>query len=152
MKRLALLALACLALAASAAGCGGGGGTDSSSGGGEFAAEANAACARANQKVAALPLPQDEERLLPYLDETEAVVEALQREIAALGGSGGAAKAYLAGLQKSVTVLNEMSNAARSRNIGAVSEFANQLAELRLAVLAEAAGLATCAKAPPVQP
>jgi hypothetical protein len=150
MKRLVLLAFACLPLAVLAVGCGGGGGTESSGGG--FAAAANAACSRANQKVAALAPPQSEAQLLSYLEETEGIVEGLQREIAALDGTGGAVEAYLAALEESATVLNEMSNSARSRNLGAVGELADQLAQLRLARLAEAAGLATCAKAPAVQP
>jgi hypothetical protein len=150
VKRPVLLACVWVGLAAFAAGCGGGGGTESSSG--EFVAEANAACARADQRVAALPLPKGEAELLPYLEKTEAIVEGLQHEIAALGGSGGAVKAYLAALEESATVLNQMSNAARSANGGAVSELGNQLAELHLARLATAAGLATCAKAPQVQP
>ena len=152
MKRLALLACTCLALAALAAGCGGGGGTGSSSGGGGFAAEANTACTRANQKVAALPLPEGESQLLPYVEKYEAIVEGLGREVAALGGSGSAVEAYVAALEESATVLNQMSNAARSQNPGAVGELANQLAEIRLARLAEAAGLDACAKAPEVQP
>lgn len=155
MKRLALFAVALLALAALATGCGGGGGTESgggASGGGDFAAEANAACGRANQKVAALASPQGEAQLLPYLEETEAIVAGLHGDIAALGDSGPGAKPYLAALEEAVTVLNEMSNAARSRNLAAVVEFANDLAALRLARLAADAGLTTCAEAPRVQP
>jgi hypothetical protein len=152
MKRLALFAVAWLALAALAAGCGGGGGTTDSSSSGDFVAEANAACSVANQKVAALPVPEGEAELLPYVEKTEAIVEGLGREVAALDGSGGAVKAYLAGLEESAQVLNEMSNAARSGNPGAVGELADQLAEIRLARLAEAAGLDACAKAPAVQP
>ncbi|MBS1878644.1 MAG: hypothetical protein JST31_03950 [Actinobacteria bacterium] len=150
MKRLALFACFCLALAALAAGCGGSGG--SSSGGGEFSAEANAACTTANARVAALPRPEGEAQLLPYVEKTEAIVVGLEREVTALGGSGDAIKAYLAGLEESAQVLNKMSNAARSHNLGAVGELASQLAEIGLARLASAAGLGACAKAPAVQP
>jgi hypothetical protein len=150
LKRLAVLTLACLALATVAVGCGGGDGTESN--GDDFATEANAACARANQEVAALATPQAEAQLLPYLEETEVIVAGLHGEVAALGGAGAGAQPYIAALEESATVLNEMSNAARSRNLGAVGEFANQLAALRLARLAEDAGLATCAEAPAVQP
>jgi hypothetical protein len=152
LKRLALFATTCLALAAIAAGCGGGGGTDSSGGGANLTAEANAACTKANRKVAALPLPESESQLLPYVEENESIVDGLRREIAAFGGSGGGLAGYLAGLEESTTVLNEMSNAARSENPGAVGELANRLAKIRLARLAEAAGLDDCAKAPAVQP
>lgn len=150
MKRLALFAATCLVLAAAVAGCGGGG-TDSS-GGGEFEAEANAACTKANQRVAALPVPEGKSQLLPYVEDNESIVEALGHEIGGFGGSGEAVEGYLAGLEESAQVLNEMSNAARSENPGAVGELANQLAEIHLAQLAKAAGLDDCAKAPAVQP
>jgi hypothetical protein len=150
MKRLALFGCAGLALAALATGCGGGGGSSASDG--EFAAEAEAVCARANQQVGALEVPEAEAELLSYVEKYGSIVEGLGRQIAELGGSGAAAGAYEAGLEESTKVLNEMSNAARSENPGALGELANQLAEIRLARLAEAAGLEGCAKAPPEAP
>ena len=45
-------------------------------------------------------------------------------------------------------VLNEMTNAARNENYDAVRELSNELIELHLGELAEAAELETCAEVP----
>jgi plasmid stabilization system protein ParE len=147
MKFLAAIAAA-IALLAFAAGCGGGGGsTSGSSGSGDVAGEANAACASANQRIASLGTPEGTAAVQRYLEETEATVQKLQGEIAALDGSA-AAKEYADALARSVTVLNEMANAARSENPDAVRELSGKLVGLHVGKLAEAAGFQTCAEAP----
>jgi hypothetical protein len=131
------------------AGCGGGGSSSSSGsgGGGDFASGAEAACANANKQIAALGVPE-EASVLEYLEGTEAVIEKLHSEIAALGSSGSAEREYTNALAKSVTVINEMSNAARSENLDAVRELSNSLVDFHLGELAEAAELKTCAEVP----
>jgi hypothetical protein len=134
-------------------GCGGGGSSSASTGeagsgsSGSFASSADAACTNANKQIAALGTPQQAE-VLTYLEKTEAVIEKLHGEIAALGGSGEAETAYAAALNKSVTVINEMSNAARNENFDGVRELSDALIELNLGELAEAAELSACAEVP----
>lgn len=159
MKRLTAIAVA-IALVAFAAGCGGGGGGSSSpasgdgttvsASGDDASAAANEACAAANQKIAALSIPDNEQAVLEYLEATEATVEELQIEVAGLDGSSEIT-GYAEALASSVGVLNEMSNAARSRNPDEVRELSKQLEKLQLAKVAEAAGLETCAEAPKVE-
>ena len=134
-------------------GCGGGGGSSSSTGeaaggsGGDFASGAEAACTNANKQIAALGTPQ-QEQVLEYMEKTEIVLEGLDEEVLALAGSGSAEAAYTEALGKSVIVLNQMTNAARSENFDAVRELSNGLVELHLGELAEAAELKTCAEVP----
>lgn len=142
---LVFLALAATALPA-LAGCGGGSGSTSAAGG-SFATDADAACARANQRIAALGTPRQGE-VLAYLERTEAVIERLHRQVAALGASGAAETAYTEALARALPVLNEMANAARSENFDAVRELSDELVKLRLGERAEAAGLETCAEVP----
>jgi hypothetical protein len=155
-----LIALtAAIALLAVAAGCGGGGddsgssaagdGTNASASGDGASAAANEACAAANQEIAALAIPDHEQAVVEYLEQTEATVAQLHEEVAGLDGSSGIAE-YAGALATSVTVLNEMANAARSRNPDEVRELSKQLEELHLGKVAEAAGLETCAEAPAV--
>jgi hypothetical protein len=144
-------------LGVAVAGCGGGGGssTASNSGGStavsstgdETSAAANDACAEANKKIAALQTPSNSAAVLEYLEQTEAAVEQLQVEVAALNGSASLTE-YSQALATSVGVLNEMANAARSQNPDAVREFSKELEELHVGELAEAAGLDTCAETP----
>ncbi len=47
-----------------------------------------------------------------------------------------------------MTVLNEMTNAARNENFDAVREISDELVELNLGELAEAADLRICAEVP----
>jgi hypothetical protein len=135
------------------AGCGGGGSSSSSGGeansgsGGEFASGAEAACTTANKEIAALGTPQ-QEQVLEYMEKTESVIETLHDEVAALDGSGSSEAAYTEALGKSVTVLNQMTNAARNENYDAVRELSNGLVEERLGELAEAADLKSCAEVP----
>jgi hypothetical protein len=132
------------------AGCGGGGSPSSSGSsgeGGSFAAGVEAACTSANKQIAALGTPQQAE-VLEYLESTEAVIEKLHREVQALGASGAAESAYTEALAESVTVIGEMSNAARNENFDAVRELSDQLIEFHLGELAEAAELKTCAEVP----
>ena len=137
------------------AGCGGGGSTTSgtsASGGGEaaggsFVDGANAACTSANKQIAALGTPQ-QEQVLGYLESTEGVIEKLNREVAALDASGAAETAYAQGLAKAVPILNEMTNAARNENFDAVREISDELIEIHLGELAEAAELTACAEVP----
>jgi hypothetical protein len=146
VRYLAAIAAAA-ALLALAAGCGGGGSSTASDSGGGEAAEANAACAAANRKIAALQAPDDDAAVLEYLEQTEAAVEQLRVELAGLGGSAGI-REYSKALATSVGVLNEMANAARSSNPDAVRELSQELVDLQVGKLAEAAGLTTCAEAP----
>jgi hypothetical protein len=147
MRCLAAIAAA-IALVAFAAGCGGGGGsTASGSGSGDVTAEANAACAGANRTIAALPTPGDEAEVLAYLEATKEAVAKLQGEIAALGGDPDL-EGYSQALAESVAILNEMANAARSRNPDGVRELSQGLVDLHVGGLARAAGLETCAEAP----
>jgi hypothetical protein len=148
---MAIAALAAVAVVVS--GCGGGG---SSSAGGETTAEggstsftsgAEAACTKANKKIAALGTPQQAE-VLEYLEQTETAIEELHAEVQALGGSGTAEAAYVEALGKSVIVLNHMANAARNENFDAVREISDELIELKLGELAEGAGLKSCAEVP----
>jgi ABC-type glycerol-3-phosphate transport system substrate-binding protein len=139
---------AAIALLALAAGCGGGGGGDSSST--AAATAANEACAAANQKIASLSTPDNEAAVLEYLEQTEATVEQLQVEVAAVDGSSGIVE-YSDALSEAVTVLNEMANAARSRNPDGVRELSKQLEKLHVGKVAEAAGLETCSEAPGVE-
>jgi hypothetical protein len=138
---------AAIALLAIAAGCGGGGDGDTGSGGGDVVAEANAACASANEKIAALGTPDNEVAVLRYLEATKAAVADLESEISALGGDSNL-KGYAQALAESVAILNEMANAARSRNPDGVRELSQGLVELHVGKLAEEAGLETCAEAP----
>jgi hypothetical protein len=135
------------------AGCGGGGSSSSStgeagSGGGDsFVSGAEAACTSANGQISALGTPQ-QEQVLEYMERTETVIERLDHEVGALAGSGAAEAAYAEALDKAVTVLNQMTNAARNENFDAVRELSEGLVELDLGELAEAAGLKTCAEVP----
>jgi ABC-type Fe3+-hydroxamate transport system substrate-binding protein len=152
----ALLLLAVLALVV--AGCGGGGSSSGSSssattGGageeesGSFAFGAEAACKAANQKIAALGTPQQSE-VLKYLEGTEEVISELDQTVQGLAGAGSAESAYAGALGKSIPVLNQMANAARSENYDAVRELSDQLVELHLGELAEEAELKACAEVP----
>ncbi len=143
--RPALLSFVAVGLLVAVAGCGGG----SSSGGGSesFASGAEAACAKANKQIAGLGTPEQAE-VLGYLESTESVIAGLHKEVAALGASGAAETAYTQGLAKALPVLTQMSNAARSENFDAVRELSDQLIEIHLGELAEAAGLKSCAKVP----
>src|ERR1700743_228620 len=131
------------------AGCGGGGSSSSSSpeGGGDFVAGAEVACTKANNEIAALGTPR-QAQVTDYLVETEAVIEALQKEVAALGASGTTETAYVEGLASAVPILTRMSNAARNENLDAVRELSAGLVEIQLGELAEAAKLKTCAEVP----
>jgi hypothetical protein len=136
------------------AGCGGGGSSSgssstsgSSSSGGDFASAADAACATANKQISALGTPQQAE-VLQYMETTETVIEKLDSEVQALGGSGSAEKAYTEALGKSVITLNHMTNAARNENFDAVREISDELIELKLGELAENAELKVCAEVP----
>ena len=157
MKYFAAIAAA-IAILALAAGCGGGGGSSSSSGASDSAnatstagdgasAAANEACAAANQKIAALPTPDNEQAVVEYLEQTEEAVEQLQVEVAGADGSSGITE-YSKALASSVSVLNEMTNAARSGNPDGVRELSKELEKLHLGKVAEAAGLQTCSEAP----
>jgi hypothetical protein len=142
----ALGAVGVLVLAA----CGGGGSSSSGSsggGGGDFAAGAEAACTKANKAIVALGTPQ-QEQVTQYLEATEAVIEKLHAEVAALEGSGSAEVAYTEGLAKAVPELTKMSNAARNENFDAVRELSAALVEIKLGELAEAADLKSCAEVP----
>ncbi len=127
-------------------GCGGGS-TTSGGGGGDFVSGAEAACTKANKQIAALGTPSQEE-VAEYIAETEAVIETLQKEVAALDASGAAESAYAEGLAKAVPILTKMSNAARNENLDAVRELSSGLVEIRLGELAEAAKLKSCAEVP----
>lgn len=130
------------------AGCGGGGSTSgSSSGGGDFVAGAEAACTKANKQIEELGTPQQEE-VTAYLEETEAVIETLHKEVAVLGASGSAEVAYTEGLATAIPLLTKMSNAARNENFDAVRELSAGLVEIHLGELAEAAELKSCAEVP----
>jgi len=131
------------------AGCGGGGSGSGTSegGGGDFVSGAEAACTKANKQIVALGTPQQEE-VTAYIEETEAVIETLHKEVAALGASGAAETAYVEGLATAVPELTKMSNAARNENFDAVRELSAGLVEIKLGELAEAAGLKTCAEVP----
>jgi hypothetical protein len=135
------------------AGCGGGSSssgsssTSGSSSGGDFASAADAACTTANKQIAALGTPQQAE-VLQYMETTESVVEKLDSEVQALGGTGAAEKAYTEALGKSVITLNQMTNAARNENFDAVREISDELIELHLGELAKNAKLTVCAEIP----
>lgn len=64
----------------------------------------------------------------------------------ALGGSGSVETAYTEALAKSVTVIGDMSNAARNENVDAVRELSDELIEFHLGELAEAAELTACSE------
>jgi hypothetical protein len=133
-------------------GCGGGGGSSSAAGGagsssGSFVAGAEAACTAANNEIAALGTPQQAE-VLAYLESTEKVVEELHEQVQAAGGSGSAETAYTKGLATAIPVLNKMSNAARNENYDAVREISDELVEIHLGELAEAAELKACSEVP----
>jgi hypothetical protein len=140
--------------AALVAGCGGGGSSSAAvstssndGGGGTFVLGAEAACNSANKQIAALGTPQQAE-VLKYMESTESVIEKLHEEVVALDGTGEAEAAYTEALGKAVIVLNHMSNAARSENFDAVRELSDELIELKVGELAEAAELKTCAEDP----
>jgi hypothetical protein len=133
-------------------GCGGGGGSSSAAGGagpssGSFVAGAEAACTAANNEIAALGTPHQAE-VLGYLESTEKVIEELHEQVKAAGGSGSAETAYTEALATAVPVLNKMSNAARNENYDAVREISDELVQLHLGELAEAAELKSCAEVP----
>ncbi|MBS1861030.1 MAG: hypothetical protein JSS68_04890 [Actinobacteria bacterium] len=144
---LLILAAACLVVVA---GCGGGGSGTSGEGGsssGSFVAGAEAACKTANGEIAALGTPQQAE-VLGYLESTEKVIEGLHEQVQAAGASGAAETAYGEGLATALPVLNKMANAARSENFDAVREISDELVEIHLGELAEAAELKACAEVP----
>jgi predicted butyrate kinase (DUF1464 family) len=142
-----LLLVAVVGMAA-LAGCGGGSNSGSSEGGsGDFVSGAEAACTKANQQIVALGTPQQKE-VTAYLEETEAVIETLHKEVAALEASGAAETAYVEGLATAVPELTKMSNAARNENFDAVRELSAALVEIKLGELAEAAKLKSCAEVP----
>ncbi|HEY2054437.1 MAG TPA: hypothetical protein VGH14_10930 [Solirubrobacterales bacterium] len=141
-----LLALAAVGVLV-IAGCGGGGSSSSSGGSGSFVSGAEAACGKANKQIAALGTPQ-QEQVTEYLVETEAVIETLHKEVAALDASGSAETAYVEGLAEAIPVLTAMTNAARSENFDAVRELSAGLVEIHLGELAETAKLKTCAEVP----
>jgi hypothetical protein len=157
MKHLTAAAVIAIALPVFAAGCGGDSSTSSmstdgnnaSATGDSAAAQANEACAKANGKIAALGQPDGDQAVLEYLEETEQTVDQLHGEVAGLDDPGVAA--YAEALSKSVTVLNEMANAARSSNPDGVRELSKELESLRLGKVAQAAGLDTCAEVPGVE-
>jgi hypothetical protein len=151
MKSRSIASLLLLAVVGAAvlAGCGGGG---SSSGGGgssdgSFASTAEAACTTANQEIAALGVPQQED-VLKYLEQTEDVIAELHEQVQAAGGDGSAEAAYTKGLATAVPILTEMTNAARSENFDAVRELSDELVKIDLGELAEAAELKSCAEVP----
>jgi hypothetical protein len=146
-RRLILSAAAALAVVTVVSGCGGSSSSSSGSGSGSFASGAEAACSTANKQIAALGTPQQAE-VLAYLEQTETVIEKLHQEVAALAGSGSAEVAYTEGLATAIPVINEMANAARNENFDAVRELSDQLVEVHLGELAEAAELSTCAEVP----
>jgi hypothetical protein len=134
----------------SLAGCGGGSSEGShpstSSSGSSFARAADAACSKADGEVAGLKPPAGTPDLVRYLGRTETIVVNLRRRIEGLKPADKASRAYLAGLQRSSVVLNEMFDAAQSENPDAVGELSKTLAGLRLGRLAKQAGLTVCAK------
>jgi hypothetical protein len=132
------------------AGCGGGSDNDSASTGGSFAQAADAACTKADQEVAALATPTSPTALVEYLGKTEAIVVGLGQQVESLEPSDKASRAYLGALRRSSTVLNEMFDAAQSKNPDAVGELSRTLAALHLGRLARQAGLTVCAK--PLEP
>ncbi|HEY5332057.1 MAG TPA: hypothetical protein VIJ21_00805 [Solirubrobacterales bacterium] len=152
--RLILLTTAAVAAMVLVSGCGGGGSSSGSSSGGEvsssFVTGADKACGNANEQIAALGTPQQDE-VLGYLEKTEVLIEELHEEVQALVGSGTAETEYVEALGKSVIVLNHMSNAARNENFDAVRELSDQLIEYRVGELAEAAELTVCAEVPGVE-
>jgi hypothetical protein len=129
------------------AGCGGGSSSSGEGGNGDFASGAEAACSSANEQIAALGTPQQEE-VVTYLESTETVIEKLHKEVAALDGSGSAEAEYTQGLAQSLPILNQMTNAARNENFDAVHELSDELIEIHLGELAEKAELKTCAEVP----
>jgi hypothetical protein len=151
---MSLLAVAVVGVLA-IAGCGGGGSSssgsssgsaESSGGGGDFAAGAEAACTKANKAIIALGTPQ-QEQVTQYIESTEAAIETLHQEVAALDASGPQT-AYVEGLAQAIPVLTKMSNAARNENFDAVRELSAGLVEIHLGELAEAAELKACAEVP----
>jgi hypothetical protein len=142
----ALVALGVLVVA----GCGGGGGSSSAGSGGgsaDFVAGAEAACASAGKQIVALGTPQ-QEGVTRYIEATEAAIEELHEEVAALGASGPAETAYVEGLATAVPILTKMGNAARNENFDAVRELSAGLVDIKLGELAEAAELKSCAEVP----
>ena len=135
------------------AGCGGGGSSSSSSGdaGGGGSSRIRQRRRRGlhqcRQADRGARTPQ-QEQVLEYIERTETVIEELDEEVAALGGSGSAEAAYAEALGKAVNVLNQMTNAARNENFDAVREISDELVELNLGELAEAAELKACAEVP----
>jgi hypothetical protein len=137
----------------SLAGCGGGSSEGShsssssaSSSESSFARAADAACSKADAEVAGLKPPAGTPDLVRYLGRTEAIVVNLRRRIEDLKPADKASRAYLAALQRSSVVLNEMFDAAQSENPDAVGELSKTLAGLRLGRLARQAGLTVCAR------
>ncbi len=130
------------------AGCGGG--SDGSTSGSSFAQAADAACGKADEEVAALQAPTSSAELVRYLGKTEAIVVRLGQQVEQLGPTDGPSRAYLGALRHSSVVLNEMFDAAQSKNPDAVGELSKTLAAVRLGRLAKQAGLTVCAK--PLEP
>jgi hypothetical protein len=135
--------------AALLAGCGGGGSSSGSSGGegssGDFASTAEAACSKTSKEIAALGTPQQAE-VSTYMESTEVLIEELHQQVQAAAGEGEAEAAYVKGLATAVPVLNEMTNAARNENFDAVRELSQELIQIHLGELAEAAELKSCAE------
>ena len=129
------------------AGCGGGGSSSSGGSSDSFTSGAETACTAANKQISALGTPQQSE-VLEYLQSTETVIGKLHTEVEKLGAAGTAEKKYVTALGEAVTVINEMSNAARSENFDAVRELSDELIKFHLGELAKAAELKSCAEVP----
>lgn len=144
-----------LAIVLVAAGCGGGGSSGSDSGGGDFASQANAACARANQEAVALPAPRGGTDLVSYLVKNEEIIARLHSQLVGLEApseNAAAAETYLNALGQAEAMLNEMTNAARNDNPDAVKSISGEVGEVEVGSLAKKAGLSTCAENPATSP
>lgn len=117
----------------------------------DLVSQANAACKNANEQIATLAVPTDQAGLATYAAATAKASKALQSKIASLDppkDDKAAVDKYIAGLNRSNTLLTQMVTAARKGDAGRVKSLATHISSAGVGVLAARAGLGTCATAP----
>jgi hypothetical protein len=148
------LSIALAAVAIAAGGCGGGsdsGATPLSQE--DFVSQANAICADFNSQLGSLqqPTPGDFDALAQFATDTLAAVQPAIVKFHALTPPEDLQDkwdAYLAGVQKGVTVIQKLEQAAEAQDGQQVTSLATQLGQINNDAEATALGLTECAKDP----
>jgi hypothetical protein len=131
-------------------GCGGGGSEGGSSHAAAVAA-GNAACQRANARLAKLTVPADRAAFAGYVARTQTATRALQQQIEAIKpppSDRAAFARYATSLRRANALLAQLGAAARAKDTGRIRAVSLKLAQSGVGVLAARAGLGVCAAAP----